>query len=130
LGYFSIFKEQAGLTATLIRAKVTVNDKTIPDISVGLSWGKYWQNSNFDNKFDARKKYEHNYPDYYPQSVSNPQEPWCYPNEALAEFRKWFWEEYIANKFPKYLLDKVKQNALTHNDVKNVLEAVKPKLIQ
>jgi hypothetical protein len=129
MGYFSVFREQAGFTATLIRSKVIVNDKTIPDISVGRCWSDFWIQNNYDNKYGARQKYEHNYPDYYPQSTSNPQEPWCYPDEALAEFRKWFHTEYVASKFPKYLSDKVKQNVLSSDDKNSIIDAIKPKIL-
>lgn len=102
--YFSTFKEIAGLTVSLIRNKVIIDDRTIPDISVGLSWGKYWSNNNLDEIYGKRIKYTHNYPAYYPQSTSNPQEPWAYPNKSLPFFRKWFEFEYIVSKFPQYLL--------------------------
>lgn len=123
-GFFSAFREQAGLTATLIRNKVIVNDKTIPDISVGQCWSPYWIKNNFNEKYGERKRYEHNYPDYYPQSMSNPQDPWSYPNEALAVFRKWFYDEYIASKFPSYLLKKVGEQALSHFDFAKTILAV------
>lgn len=47
------------------------------------------------------------------QSDSNPQEPSCYPEAALGEFRQWIREHYIGGgKFEKYLETKVKQRAL------------------
>ena len=55
----------------------------------------------------------YNYPDYFPQAESNPQEPWCYPEMALGEFRRWIREKYIGEgKFEHYLSDKIKQNVL------------------
>lgn len=61
----------------------------------------------------ARTKYEHSYPDYFPQAASNPQEPWCYPDAALGEFRRWFWEPYVGEgKFENYLNNKVKDKGL------------------
>lgn len=128
-GYFSIFKEISNLIVTLIRGNVIVDDRTIPDISVGLVWAKFWQKNNFDGKYGDRIRYEHNYPQYYPQSVSNPQEPWAYPDEALAYFREWFRNEYIIKKFPNYLLSKVKNSVITVQDSQKVLEAVQPKQI-
>jgi hypothetical protein len=48
-----------------------------------------------------------------PQSASNPQEAWCYPEAALGEFRRWFREAYVGEgKFAAYLLNKVQQKAL------------------
>jgi hypothetical protein len=64
-------------------------------------------------KFGERTKYLHNYPDYFPQAQSNPQEPWCYPEAALGEFRRWFRETYIGDgKFTKYLTSKVQSREL------------------
>lgn len=105
-GFFIVFNEVSGMIIDLINADLTVNDKTIPDISVGKCWGDHWTKSDFDQMYGARIKYEHNYPSYYPQAASNPQLPWAYPNEALAEFRRWFRHEYLVTRFPRYILTK------------------------
>nr|WP_315259157.1 hypothetical protein [uncultured Duganella sp.] len=105
-GYFTIFKETTGLVVDLISADLTVNDKTVPDISVGLGWAKYWKDNQLEKKFGDRVIYEHNYPDYYPQALSNPQKPNAYPDAALPLFRQWFRETYLLTKFPKYILSK------------------------
>lgn len=105
-GYFIIFNEVSGMIIDLINADLTVSDKTIPDISVGKCWGDHWTKSAFDQAYSARIKYEHNYPAYYPQAASNPQQPWAYPNEALAEFRRWFRNDYLVTRFPRYILTK------------------------
>ena len=110
-GYFIVFNEVTGLIVDLINAKLTVNHKTIPDISVGIAWAAYWKNKIGTDFQQERIKYEHNYPEYYPQSASNPQKPWAYPDEALPEFRRWFRAEYLTTKFPKYILKKA--NILT-----------------
>ena len=79
----------------------------------GLHWGKHWTAKNFDATLGARIKYQHNYPAYFPQAESNPQEPWCYPDTALAEFRRWLREDYIgAGKFSTYITGKVAQKQL------------------
>jgi hypothetical protein len=129
-GYFSIFKEVSGLTVSLIRGGIMMDDHTIPDGSVGLCWGKYWTDNQLEKEFGARVKYAHNFPEYFPQALSNPQEAWCYPDEALPLFKKWFKAEYIFNKFPDYLLRKVKNLSLTHEQKSKILEAVRPKEIQ
>lgn len=105
-GYFIIFNEVSGMIIDLINSDLTVNDKTIPDISVGKCWGDHWTKSGLDLVHGDRIKYEHNYPAYYPQAASNPQQPWAYPNEALAEFRRWFRQEYLVTRFPRYILTK------------------------
>lgn len=105
-GYFTIFQEINGLIVDLITADLTVNQKTIPDISVGKVWGAYWTENGLDEQFGPRIEYEHNYPDYYAQALSNPQYPKAYPDAALGIFRQWFKQEYLLTKFPQYILKK------------------------
>jgi hypothetical protein len=106
IGYFTIFKETTGLIVDLISADLTVNDKTLPDISVGQAWAAHWKENNLESSFGARIPYEHNYPDYYPQALSNPQKPNAYPDAALPVFRQWFRQSYLPTKFPQYILKK------------------------
>ncbi|QND84576.1 Uncharacterized protein ChrSV_2350 [Chromobacterium vaccinii] len=105
-GYFTIFQEITGLVVDLISADLTVNHKTVPDISVGMAWGKYWKDNNLESQYGHRIQYEHNYPDYYPQSLSNPQSPNAYPDASLPIFRQWFRQVYLLTKFPTYILSK------------------------
>jgi hypothetical protein len=101
------------MIVTLGQAGLHIDEKFVPDISVGIAWSKHWKIENLDERFGARKKFEHNYPDYFPQSTSNPQEPWCYPEVALGEFRRWFRDSYIGEgKFTNYIEAKAKENAL------------------
>lgn len=112
-GYFSIFKEIADMIVTLGQAGVPITARFVPDISVGQAWSKHWAASDHCRQHGDRVKYEHNYPQYFPQSASNPQEPWAYPETALGEFRRWFREDYVGEgKFKKYLESKVKDNTL------------------
>lgn len=108
VGYFTVFQEITGLVVDLITADLTVNHKTVPDISVGLAWGKYWKENNLESNYGPRIQYEHNYPNYYPQALSNPQKPNAYPDAALPIFRQWFRQEYLTTKFPSYILTKAK----------------------
>lgn len=123
VGYFSIFKELADIFVMLIRKGANVGPTFLPDISVGQLWGKHWTTDNLDVVYGARIKYEHNYPLYYPQSASNPQHPYCYPDEALGEFRKWVREVYLPKRMPEYLLSKVKQGQLPPAIATAALEA-------
>ncbi len=106
IGHFILFKETTGMVVDLIRAGLPVSDKTIPDISVGSHWGRYWSDADLSSKYGERIRFEHNYPSYYPQSLSNPQTPWAYPDEALPEFRRWFRAVYLPTKYPEYILKK------------------------
>lgn len=105
-GYFIIFNEVTGLAVDLIHAGLTVNDKTIPDMSVGSHWGRHWTENEFDAEFGERIRWEHDFPEYYPQAASNPQKPWAYPDAALPTFRLWFRRVYLPTKFPVYVLKK------------------------
>ncbi|WP_420732076.1 hypothetical protein [Hwanghaeella sp. 1Z406] len=105
-GYFIIFNEVTGIAVDLINAGLSVNDKTIPDISVGQAWGAYWNAGGLDAEYGQRVKWDHYYPEYYPQSASNPQSPWAYPDTALPLFRRWLRHEYLPTKFPPYILKK------------------------
>jgi hypothetical protein len=125
-GYFSIFIEIAQMIVPMIRSGVIITDKVVPDISVGLAWGKYWTTNNMGD----RVKYEHNYPDYYRQSLSNPQDVWAYPDEKLGEFRQWFRDEYIESKFPKYLLGQRKKGSIDDDTATKLLGAVQQPRIE
>lgn len=105
-GYFIVFRETMGLVVDLINAGLTVNHKTLPDGSVGGTWGRFWTNSELETRFGARVKYDHYYPPEYPQSASNPQEAWAYPDAAIPLFRRWFKSQYLQTKYPRYILGK------------------------
>jgi hypothetical protein len=112
-GYFGVFKEIADMIVTLGQAGLYVDANFVPDISVGKAWSAYWKENELAEKYGERAKYEHNYPGYFPQSASNPQEPFCYPEEALGEFRRWLRESYIGDgKLKKYIENKVAERAL------------------
>lgn len=106
LGYFSVFKESNGLVVDLINAGLSVNQHTMPDSSVGGIWGPYWTKNGLAEKYGERIEYPHYFPSEYPQSASNPQKAWAYPDQALAEFRHWFRMSYLTTKYPAYILKK------------------------
>lgn len=111
-GYFSVFREIADLIVTLIRGGAHLGPTFVPDISVGMHWGKKWAAENLDAVYGMRMKYEHNYPEYFPQSPSNPQPAFCYPDDALAEFRSWVREIYLQKHISNYMANKVKDGAI------------------
>lgn len=112
-GYFSVFKEIADMIVTLGQAGLHIDSSFVPDGSVGKIWSKFWEDQNYDAKFGERQKWNHSYPDYFPQAKSNPQPAWCYPEMALGEFRRWMRENYIGGgKFTNYINGKIKQNEL------------------
>ena len=107
-GYFIIFKETAGLIIDLIVNGLPVNEHTMPDGSVGGTWGRYWTANGLEGSLGERIQYDHYFPDEYPQSASNPQTAWAYPEDALPTFRRWFREVYLPTKYPNYILKKAK----------------------
>jgi hypothetical protein len=107
-GYWRVFNEISGLIVDLINSNLTVNDKTIPDISVGIAWGIFSGRKKLAEKCGNRIKCPHDYPSYFRQAASNPQYPWAYPDAALPEFNRWFRHEYLITKFPPYILSKAK----------------------
>lgn len=111
-GYFSIFKELSDMIVTLIHSGAEIGSSFIPDISVGLHWGKFWAKESMSAAHGDRKKYPHDYPAYFPQSMSNPQPAYCYPESALPDFRRWMREIYLPEKLPNYLNSKVRDGAL------------------
>lgn len=112
-GYYGIFKEMADIILTLGQAGLHIDHTFVPDISAGKVWGNYWTENDFDKKYGARIKFDHNYPEYFPQSESNPQLSWCYPESSLGAFRQWMREIYIGEgKLKNYITQKVKQKEL------------------
>ncbi len=123
-GYFSIFKEIADMIVTLGEAGLQIDSSFVPDISVGGTWSKHWADSNLEAIHGERLKWEHNYPQMFPQAKSNPQYPWCYPDSALAEFRRWFREQYVGEgKLAKYLNTKIKEKELPPSFAQLVIKA-------
>ena len=112
-GYFGIFKEMADIIVTLGQSGLHIDSKFVPDISVGLHWSKHWLAGNFDEKYGTRIQFQHNYPNYFPQAKSNPQDSWCYPDAALGEFRRWLRADYIGQgKYAKYINGQVEKRQL------------------
>lgn len=95
-GYFSVFHQSAELFIGLGREGIHTDAGFLPDISIGIRWGKHWETIKGDDVFGKRIKYPHNYPSNYPQALSNPQEPWAYPEEAMGKFNKWLRENYVS----------------------------------
>jgi hypothetical protein len=84
---YSIFKEVAGIIVCLIQQGCNVGPNFVPDGSVGVHWSKYWKSHRLNEKYGEAVKYEHNFPETFPQPSSNPQPACAYPHSALGEFR-------------------------------------------
>lgn len=127
IGYFSVLEESYPLELKIIRHGLIFDQHTVPDISIGGTWGRRWAQNMFDEKYGKRIKHPHIYPDSYAQSKFNGKHDyWVYPIEAIGEFKKWLQIEYAAVKLPKYLKDKVKAGVLQASDAQVLLNAVNP----
>lgn len=124
--FFSVLRELAEFVLRAIHAGLQIGSDTIPDVSVGIVWGKHWEDNNLAAKYGERRRWEHNYPDYYPQAGSNPQESWAYPRKALGAFHDWLDDVYAPEKFPKYIEGKVKRRELGRSDADRLLAAMVP----
>jgi hypothetical protein len=125
-GYFSVFKEMADIMVTLIRAGAMIDDRFVPDISVGQHWATHWKDSGLESIHGPRVQYPHSYPEYFPQAASNPQPAYCYPDGVLGEFRRWMRETYLVDRMPGYLQSKARQGALPPSFVDLALQALAP----
>ncbi|MEO1774127.1 MAG: hypothetical protein AAFS07_04180 [Pseudomonadota bacterium] len=124
-GFFGVFKEIADLIVHLGQQGLHIDEKFVPDISVGKAWSTYWERTRLAQRYGERARYPHNYPDYFPQATSNPQLAYCYPEEALGEFRRWFRDEYIGEgRLKNYLAGQVKQKALPEGYVERAMLAL------
>ena len=128
-GYWIVFIEITGLIVDLINADLTVNNKTIPDISVGQAWASYWASQNLDEIYGPRVQYNHYYPPSFSQSFSNPQSAWAYLDASLPEFRRWFKHDYLVTRFPRYILTKAKMLAGGKDEALAIGALYKPKTI-
>lgn len=127
LGYFSVFRETADLVVSAIREGLIVDSHTVPDISAGKIWARYWKDQNLSSTYGNSIKYPHEYPEYFPQAQANDViKASLYPIDALGLFRRWFQSKYLPEKFPNYLKGQVKKGAITPSSVELLLNAVKP----
>lgn len=131
-GYFSIFKESAEVTVTLGQNGVHSNENVIPNISIGQCWSRYWNESQLSKSHGNRLEYKHFYPSYFPQAASNPQTPWCYPESALGEFKRWLREDYIkGGKFRSYIGGQLQRKQIEASSAQQALAAYKlPPLVE
>ncbi|WP_392559758.1 hypothetical protein [Orbus mooreae] len=125
--YFSIFREMADLLVRLINSQFNLDPYSIPDISVGIHWGKYWECNNFCDIYGERIKHPHYYPQSFPQSKAGAIPAWIYPIGALGEFRKWLMTTYIRDKLAPYLETKVQQKIIPANEKEQILLAIEAK---
>jgi len=129
-GFFGVFREIAIMIVPMIRAGIMISDKVVPDISVGKFWSAFWEENKLSETYGERTKYPHEYPLYYPQSKSNPQPSFAYPDSALGVFRAWLKKNYITTKFPTYLLGQTKKGTVPIGIANQAIEAFNGKAIE
>lgn len=124
LGYFCVFRETADLYAALLRGGINPGLKILVDISVGKVWARYWRSEQLAAQFGQALKFEHFYPSFYSQALSNPQTPYCYPEDALPAFRRWLREVYVPTKMPEYLKRLVRDGKIAVEEASGVIAAL------
>ena len=122
--YFSIFREMADLTFHLANSNFKLDAQSIPDISVGIHWGKYWSKNSLADQYGERVKFPHNYPKNFPQAQGNQKEAWIYPILSLGVFRNWLQSTYVHTHLAPYLAKKVGEGALPAPKAEQILLAV------
>ncbi|MFT5806300.1 MAG: hypothetical protein ACI9LG_000561 [Moritella dasanensis] len=122
-------QEIADLMVSSVRQGLIIDDHVVPDISVGSAWSKHWTAENFEEKYGARSKHKHVYPDYFPQAKAGAVPVNIYPLAALGEFRTWFESTYLPEKFPTYIKGQIKKKTISVTGAELLLEAVVPKSI-
>jgi hypothetical protein len=65
-GYFSVFKEMSDIIVTLIRQGANVDDKFIPDISVGQHWAQPLAGCRIGNRARRSHSIRTQLPDLFP----------------------------------------------------------------
>ncbi len=124
VGYFCVFAQIADLFASMISNGADFGTQMILDISVGLCWSRFWKDQNLAAKYGERATFPHNYPQYFPQAWSNPQEAACYPEDAIGAFKRWLRDEYVPHKMPAYLKGLVAKKKLPAPIANNALAAL------
>lgn len=124
VGYFCVFKESADMFAALIMGGADFGTRMILDISVGSHWGRHWRDKELDAIYGERQYFDHNYPPYFPQALSNPQSAACYPEEALLAFRRWMRDIYMPTKLPEYLKSQVRLKRIPAPIATNAIAAI------
>lgn len=122
-GYFTMFDEGTTVIASLIKNNIVVDDSIMPDGSLGIHWAKYWKMESLESKFSHRIKIKHNFPESYRQLDPEIN---AYPITALSEFRTWFQETYLPQKYPQYIKNKIKDG----RDISLLLAAVLPPSVE
>lgn len=122
-GYFTMFDEATMIIASLIRNNIIVDDSIMPDGSLGIHWAKYWKAQGLEMVHGERIKIFHKYPESYRQLDPEIN---AYPIGALSEFRGWFQETYLPEKYPAYIKRKIKDGTVALESVPVLLSAVMP----
>jgi hypothetical protein len=123
-GYWCVFREIADLFASLINGGANPGTRMVLDISVGQHWATQWKVANLASRFGDRRYFDHYYPNYFNQALSNPQPAACYPEDSLPAFRRWIRDVYIPHKMPNYLKAQVRQRKLPAQIANNALAAL------
>lgn len=121
-GYFNLLREISHVLIPAIQMGLILGPHTVPDISVGILWSRYWAERGLDEEYGPRKKYPHRFPGGFPQQEA--VDAWIYPIDALGEFRRWMRAYYLPLWFPRYLAGKARAGALPGMRIDLLVDAV------
>lgn len=127
-GYWSVFRETADLEVASIKGGLPVDAHTMPDISVGNTWGRHWTDNRLDDVHGCRIRYEHHFPAYFPQP--GVVEAWIYPDKALPAFRGWFRDVYLPTYFPAYIMGKANRGVIEEIRARSLIAVVVPAALE
>jgi len=95
VGYWCIFAEVGGYCFLEEFKGVHLTEESTPDASIGRSFCQHLREVGYD--MGRIKKYRHLYPDHRGAQWAN-----LYPDDCLAEFRRWF-PMYLRSRWQAYL---------------------------
>lgn len=120
-GYFSVLQETGlNLFGPLHNIGFEIPDGWVPDISVGLCFCKWLRNEKKVDP-DAFPTYIHSYHDHRKSAPAK-----LYPDELLADFRRWFRSIWLPQNGVKYFKQK-DPGSLVFLDKLPALSGPKPK---
>ncbi|MEM9493594.1 MAG: hypothetical protein AAGC55_30880 [Myxococcota bacterium] len=122
LGYFGVFREITDFLISAIQSGLSLDSASIPDISVGLGWGRYWTQHSLDCVYGLRVRHPHHFPAGGAKAAA--VDSWIYPIAGLDEFRAWMREDYLPKRLPVYLRRKAEQGVLAPARIDGLLAAM------
>lgn len=114
--YFTTFIASSDLLYAMVDAGLPFNQHNLAVISIGQAWAKHYVDNNLAEVYGNRVRGRQRYPLSFAQAAAGDLDVWYYPSSALEVFSFWLVNEYLPNKYPRYMAGKVKSGVITLND--------------